>query len=149
MSKYLLTLTLLLLNSATFAETAAEPTPSSTAKEYRFTIKGSSKKSPATAVLKLTEKKDLVYLYFEGSELPSGKYKVLKGKSCSAINKEIRSKKPLDEANELYSFETKYGNISGEKNLSFKNFQELGIESIAIALIKEERKSNTVISCLN
>jgi len=132
-----------------FAQTTSVPLTSGSVKEYEFTVKSPSKKTPARASLKLSESKDFVYLYFEGSDLQSGKYKLYKTESCSTLAKQIRSKKSLKEDDELYSFETKYGNFSGEKNLPFKNFQELGIGHIAVALIKIERKNNIVTSCVN
>ncbi|MBS1971657.1 MAG: hypothetical protein JSU04_15200 [Bdellovibrionales bacterium] len=138
----------LFLSSQTLAQ-ATDETQTQKQKDYHFTIKSAAKKEPATAVLKLTEKKDFVYLYFEGSALQSGKYKLLKAESCAALKKQLRAKKPLEESDELYSFETKYGNISGERNLPAKNFQEMGIGHIGIAIVKIENKNNIIISCVN
>jgi hypothetical protein len=139
----------LLSSFAGAQSTDSTPAAISPEKEYRFTIKGSAKKESATAVLKLSEKKDFVYLYFEGSALQSGKYKLLKGDSCTALKKLLRSKKLPEDSSELYAFETKYGNISGERNLEAKKLQEMGVDHMAIAIVKIENKNNIIISCVD
>jgi hypothetical protein len=118
-------------------------------REFKFEEKTRTKKANLVGTLKLSEKDNFIYLYFDGVGLKKGNYKIVKTEDCTSLKNQLRSKKPLKDENEIYSFETKYGNISGEKNLSFKNFQELGLEHSSFALIKIEKKEALIISCLS
>ena len=48
---------------------------------------------------------------------------------------------------EVFSFETEYGEISDEKVISVDSLKDLGLDEKFLALIKVEKKSDIFIAC--
>lgn len=123
------------------------PAVSTEAKIYKFSTPGSAADSKHTGTLKLTEQKTGVLLVFEGTGLKKGNYKIMKVTSCEAIRKSLLSKKSPPASDELFAFDTDFGEISTEKRLTAQKIDELELDSKAIALIKIEKKGDILFSC--
>jgi hypothetical protein len=141
-----------ILSTTSFAEPdeAPEspfPTTSTEAKIYKFSSSGAGADSKPTGTLKLTEQKTGVLLVFEGTGLKKGNYKIIKVSSCEAVRKSLLSKKSPPASDELFSFDTDFGEISTEKRLSAQKIEELELDSKSIALIKIEKKGDILFSC--
>ena len=116
-------------------------------KAYKFGFPDSHKKSaPVTAKIKFEERKKSVKIEFEGSGLKKGKYRIVKIQDCEAFKKSlIKSKQTFEE--EVFSFETEYGEISDEKVISVDSLKDLGLDEKFLALLKVEKKSDIFIAC--
>lgn len=116
-------------------------------KSYKFGFPDSHKKSaPASASIKFEERKKSVKIEFEGSGLKKGKYRIVKIQDCEVFKKSlIKSKQASEE--EVFSFETEYGEISDEKVLPIESLKELGLDEKFLALLKVEKKSDLFIAC--
>lgn len=119
--------------------------PAAAPDEYLFKATVSKKeKSKIIGRLKFIEVGATVRLEFSGSNLQKGNYKIYKIDDCETYKK-AKTKSAAGE--EIFAFETKYGEISDEKNLSVAKVKDLNIEGKAFALVKMAGKAMTFIAC--
>ncbi len=116
-------------------------------KSYKFGFPESHKKSATvTANIKFEERKKSVKIEFEGSGLKKGKYRIVKIQDCEAFKKSlIKSKQTTEE--EVFSFETEYGEISDEKIITIESLKDLGLDEKFLALLKVEKKLDIFVAC--
>jgi hypothetical protein len=115
---------------------------------YDFEIPSPSKQK-RTGQIKFQEEKDFVMIEFEGKNLEKGKYQISQGDSCNLIKKNLNRKSGNAKDENLFSFETKYGDISTEKKLEKVKFDDLKLKDRSIALIKIEKPNSKTISCID
>ena len=48
---------------------------------------------------------------------------------------------------EIFAFETEYGEISDEKNVDATSLNDLGLDGMFLALLKVEKKKDVFIAC--
>ncbi|MBC7466138.1 MAG: hypothetical protein H7256_09100 [Bdellovibrio sp.] len=133
---------------------AVEPAPINVSKdelksldtnEYLFKSTASKKeKAKIIGRLKFVEVGAKVRLEFSGTNLQKGNYKIFKIDSCESYKK-AKTKSAAGE--DIFSFETKYGEISDEKNLSVTKVKDLNLEDKSFALVKTAGKALTLIAC--
>lgn len=113
--------------------------------EYVFKTHGSKKEgSKIIGRLKFVEMTSNVRLEFSGSNLQKGSYKIYKIDDCDTFKK-AKSKSSAGE--DYFTFETKYGDISDEKNLTFAKVKDLNLEGKSFALLKVSGKTLTLVAC--
>ena len=113
--------------------------------EYLFKAAISKKeKSKIVGRLKFVEVGANVRLEFSGSNLQKGHYKIFKIDDCESYKK-AKTKSAVGE--EVFAFETKYGEISDEKNLAVAKIKDLNLDGKTFALVKTAGKVLTLIAC--
>lgn len=116
-------------------------------KAFKFGFPDSHKKAaPITANIKFEERKKSVKIEFEGSGLRKGKYRIVKIQDCEAFKKSLAKTKQATEE-EVFAFETEYGEISDEKVLSIESLKDLGLDEKFLGLVKVEKKSDIFVAC--
>jgi len=113
--------------------------------EFKFETKQNSR-SQQVGNLKLSEVKDAVLLQFEGTGLKKGKYKILKVSDCEKLKANPQKMKSLEDE-EIFLFETEYGEISTEKKLEAKTVSDFNASEGQLALVMVQKNKLVLVAC--
>lgn len=108
----------------------------------QVTFPSVKQKEKVVGQLKLSNQKKNVKLEFEGTGLKKGKYRIVIAENC----KIPKNNKKFKFSSELYLFNTEFGEISSEQDLSAASLSDIDMNEKSIVLLKTG-KHEQIISC--
>lgn len=141
--KYLTLFLIQIFSQICLAEDLPNFSPALQTPSLKFTFANQSKKAKDLGTLTLTNEKKNIKLEFEGTTLSKGHYRIVISEKCQLA----KGKNKVSVLNELYKFETHYGEVSSEEHLTYEKIEDLNLQDKVVVLLKKSKSGEQIISC--